>query len=755
MPKSNFNTTGGKSLNYLLIRLFKIKFIFGLKKRQVLLGFILLFSGLLLTLYISQYVKNDIDHYAKSEFDFICVEIQNKISTRLSAHAQLLRSLSALFENPNDVTRSTWKSSYLHQKIEKNLPGILGVGYSEIISPDQLEQHEAKIREEGFPDYSVFPKGKREIYTSIIYIEPFSGRNLRAFGYDMFSEPVRRAAMEKARDFDIAALSGKIILLQETGTDIQAGTLMYVPVYRKRMQTETVEDRRKAIKGWVYTPYRMNDLMAGILGGYETIEGENLSLEIYDDSSNTQDVALYDSRKLTDMKTKTSVALTKRTSIDFNGKTWFLEFIQYNSSSNNFRYKSVWYAALGGISITTLFFVLYIYLLAKIKANELSKELNNKLHESEEKLNALFVAMTEMVVLHELVFNDNGEPINYKIIGNNDSFTEITGLKKEDVFGKLATEVYNTNTPPYLTEYSKVAISGKPHKFNTYYPAMDKHFLISVVSPKKGQFATVTTDITSIKQIEKVINDKNKELEKFLYASSHDLRTPLVNIQGFSQRLQKQIDSINTLVINSNLESQTKANIVTVTNESIPKTLNFIFTNVAKMDVLINGLLTISRTGRVKMDIKEINMNKLFENITNALNFQIMENSANIIIEELPNCYGDENLLNQLFTNIIENAFKYRNPNKDLVLKIYAQIDHKSVIYSIKDNGIGIAERYLEKIWDVFFRVDSTKSTSGDGIGLSLCQSITRKHNGEIWAESEEGKGSVFSVKLKMNDFTE
>ncbi|NJK96071.1 MAG: hypothetical protein HC905_15225 [Bacteroidales bacterium] len=113
-------------------------------------------------------------------------------------------------------------------------------------SQNNLEQHIEKIRSEGYSDYSIKPEFSREIYTSIIYLEPFTGRNLRAFGYDMFSEPIRRKAMELARDYNMVALSGKVILVQETDKDVQAGVLMYVPVYIKRMPINNVAGRQKA-----------------------------------------------------------------------------------------------------------------------------------------------------------------------------------------------------------------------------------------------------------------------------------------------------------------------------------------------------------------------------------------------------------------------------------------------------------------------------------------------------------------------------
>ncbi|MFH0736335.1 MAG: PAS domain S-box protein [bacterium] len=383
------------------------------------------------------------------------------------------------------------------------------------------------------------------------------------------------------------------------------------------------------------------------------------------------------------------------------------------------------------------------------------KNAEKALRENEEKLSTLFDAMTEIVVLHELVFNELGKVVNYRITDCNKAFTQITGIKKEYAVGKLATDVFKTEIPPYLEVYTRVGLTGEPCEYSTYYAPMDKHFMLSVVSPKKNQFATITTDITAIRQIQEVITNKNKELENYLYVASHDLRSPLVNIQGFSQRLFKQTDSIKKILSECLLDIENKTSIEKITNDDIPRTLNFIFSNVTKMDTLINGLLQISRTGQIKLIIHKINMNKLLKTILTVFNFQITEISAKIIVENLTECYGDENLLNQLFSNIIGNALKYRDKNRQLTIKIAGQKKYNKVVYSIEDTGLGIAARHLQKIWDVFFRVDTLSSESGEGIGLSLCKRIVDKHKGKIWAESEEGKGSVFYIELQKNEFTE
>jgi PAS domain S-box-containing protein len=172
------------------------------------------------------------------------------------------------------------------------------------------------------------------------------------------------------------------------------------------------------------------------------------------------------------------------------------------------------------------------------------KKAEKALKESEEKLSTLFSSMTEMVLMHEMIFDENGEAINYMITDCNDAFTDITGIKKEDAIGKLADKLYATTTAPYLKEFATVCATGKSLEFNTYFAPMEKYFLISVVLIGKNRFSTISTDITSNEQIHAIIKEKNKELENYIYVASHDLRSPLVNIQGFSQRLQKQTSQL-------------------------------------------------------------------------------------------------------------------------------------------------------------------------------------------------------------------
>ena len=157
------------------------------------MAWVLLFARLIVTIYASTYMVMEINAEAKKEFEFACSQIELRIDARMDAHEQILMGAAALFDASDEVTREKWHTFVLQQKVEQHLPGIQGIGFSLIIPRDRLAQHIKEIRSQGFPDYNVKPEGDREIYTSIIYLEPFSGRNLRAFSYDMFSEPVRRS----------------------------------------------------------------------------------------------------------------------------------------------------------------------------------------------------------------------------------------------------------------------------------------------------------------------------------------------------------------------------------------------------------------------------------------------------------------------------------------------------------------------------------------------------------------------------------
>ena len=178
----------------------------------------------------------------------------------------------------------------------------------------------------------------------------------------MFSEPIRRKAMEISRDSDYAVLSGKVLLVQETNENIQAGTLMYVPVYGNGMRTNTVEERRAAIKGWVYSPYRMDDLMNKILGNWDLPDENRIHLKIYDGDVISDESLLYDSQSNDKVIKKDEPNLYLKLPMEFNGKKWTLQFTENNENLSVLHGETL-IVLISGIIISILLFALSIALI--------------------------------------------------------------------------------------------------------------------------------------------------------------------------------------------------------------------------------------------------------------------------------------------------------------------------------------------------------------------------------------------------------
>ncbi|MBS1143606.1 MAG: hypothetical protein H6R14_1012 [Proteobacteria bacterium] len=237
------------------------------------LGIILAITGMLYSI-----VRQSAEEQIYQRFLYRAEQERSALLFRLQAHAQVLRGAAAFFEASDDVRRDEWRSYVQNLQLDDTLPGIQATGFSLIIPPRDKAAHERSVRSEGFPNYAIKPIGERDLYSSIVFLEPFSQINQRAFGYDMLSESVRRAAMERARDSGAAALSGKITLLQDIDGPPQPGFLIYVPVYNNNLPHGSIEERRAALRGFSFAAFRTQDLLGSIFNA----SNKDVEIELYD-----------------------------------------------------------------------------------------------------------------------------------------------------------------------------------------------------------------------------------------------------------------------------------------------------------------------------------------------------------------------------------------------------------------------------------------------------------------------------------------
>lgn len=282
--------------------------------------------------------------------------------------------------------------------------------------------------------------------------------------------------------------------------------------------------------------------------------------------------------------------------------------------------------------------------------------------------------------------------------------------------------------------------------FNT--PLMDADGRVMAV-------ASLAVDVTDRKQHEDVrerlvgeLESKNTELEGLIYVASHDLRAPLVNVQGFSRRLEKACDELLVVVRDPEFPLPFRERAGRIIEDQIPKSLSFIRSGVGKMDALINGLLRVSRLGRVALNWGQLDMNQLVREVLAVQAFQIQSSAAEVRVDDLPDCQGDSGLVNQVFSNLLDNALKYRDPSRPLQIQLSGRVEGRQAIYCVADTGLGVAPEHQEKIWEMFYRLNPDGQVAGEGLGLNLVRRILDRHHGRVWVESVPGEGSRFFVSL-------
>ena len=239
---------------------------------------------------------------------------------------------------------------------------------------------------------------------------------------------------------------------------------------------------------------------------------------------------------------------------------------------------------------------------------------------------------------------------------------------------------------------------------------------------------------------------KNEELAQVLYATSHDLRSPLVNVQGFNKELDASLQELNALLKSEDVPQTVKERCVPIIDEDIPESLHYILSSTSRMDALLNGLLVLSRLGRQKLTLKKLDMDTIIKDVVANFEHEIQEKNVKIDIWQLPPCRGDELQINRVFSNLVGNALKYLEPDRPGVVTISGRKEGDGIKYVVEDNGIGIPSNQLKKIFDLFYKLDP--KTEGIGLGLSIVKQLLDKNGGNMDVDSKPDEGTKFIISL-------
>lgn len=365
-------------------------------------------------------------------------------------------------------------------------------------------------------------------------------------------------------------------------------------------------------------------------------------------------------------------------------------------------------------------------------------EKNNIIKEKEERFRAIFENSADHIMLIDrnkiitMINRSTGEFKEEDVIGKSvldfqmPENVEVLRMSIDTVLDSKAPIMYETE---YFIDGKKVYFSSSLSPIFNSTGEVENIIFISrdVTSQRTSEIKIKDLNATlemKVNQRTEELKKTNNELEQFAYVASHDLREPLRTISNFVSLFQHQYEG----------KLDTRAD----------EYLNFISASTKRMETLIKDLLDYSRVGKTDLDKTDVNCETILNEVLHDLSNSIEENNAKVQIESLPTITGYPSEIKSLFQNLISNAVKFKEKDRDPEIHITAKKQKTDWLFSVKDNGIGIENQYFNKLFVLFQRLHSKEKYPGTGIGLVQCKKIVELHGGKIWVESEYGKGSTF-----------
>lgn len=337
---------------------------------------------LAITAGVTSYVAFSVRARDGLRFQNAVEDLQVSLERRLETYVALLRATAGLFAGSTAVSRSEFKAFVEQLSLRERYPGVQGIGFSLRVPAGERVTLEKRMAAEGLAGFRIWPEESRTEFHTIIYLEPLDRRNLAAIGYDMSTEAARWAGMDRAAATGLPAASGKVTLKQEIDPQKQAGFLIYVPVYRRGQPAATVNERRAALEGFVYSPFRSDDLLEGI---FDVERLGTVDLMVFDGDTPKPDALLHDSAhgRSPDAGRPPPRFVTSRT-LAVLGRTWTLVCAAGPAFSGGVERALIPFVLLGGLlTALSLFAVTWLEVRARNDAERVAAELRQTERERE------------------------------------------------------------------------------------------------------------------------------------------------------------------------------------------------------------------------------------------------------------------------------------------------------------------------------------------------------------------------------------
>ena len=685
------------------------------------LAWAILFISLVFTA-IAWYLSNRYIHdRAADRFRFRINEVSVAIEQRMLDYEQVLRGGVGLFNASEGVSREEWNVYMSNAAFQEYYPGIQGVGYARIFDARERQTIVDSIRGEGFPNFDIHPQDDRERLSVVVYLEPFDDRNQRAFGYDLYSESTRRAAMDRAVESGSASISGKVTLAQETDTDIQAGFLVFLPVFDLKLPVDTPEQRSAAVQGFVYAPFRVDDLMSGLL----RTNLPDINFEIYDGNERVESHLLYDSRQRRDVNgraVKAAPEFEQTEGLHLRGRDWTLHFEAKPNFISTGEAGVSFAVACGGLLIDGLLFVIIGSIGRQHRiASGTAAQMTNQFRNAQKQFQAVCDSANDPIILLD---RDGG------CAYGNPAVVEAFGYPWDEIKGKpftklLSVDVDTNELMQHEPKQERVCVRKGGETFPSQLSISrwrdgDEQFSAVVVrdiSKQKAAAALIQQQIAELQR-------SNSDLDAFAYVASHDLRSPLRNVEHLATWVLE--DS------GEQLPSESKKHLVMLKER------------ISRMDQLLGDLLKFSRAGRVRDHLAQVDTRVVVENIVSMVD---KPSAMQIHVDEsLPTFETLKTPLETCLRNLIVNAISHHD-RPDGTIRVSATVDDLFVHFSVADDGPGIDPKFNQRIFEIFQTLaPKNNKTKSSGIGLSIIKKTVETYRGTITVKSSVGNGATFTI---------
>ncbi|MBI3229066.1 MAG: CHASE domain-containing protein, partial [Burkholderiales bacterium] len=497
---------------------------------------LVLLVSMIVTIIVWQYSNIYLAERANERFAFRCEQIVEAVTEHMHDYEQVLRGGVGLWLSTPEVSRQQWHAYVDNAHLGFNYPGIQNMGIAFPVRAEEKDAHVAKIRAEGIPNYSIYPaQPERPFYVNLAYVEPFSGRNLRAVGFDMYTNPQRRAALDRAIEQGTPSMSGMVKLAQETENDAQYGFVMYFPIFHQGMPQRNASERRAAIRAIVVGAFRANDLMRSIFAS----NAEDFELEIFDDGILKPENRLYASFKQSEAPAS---AFVRTELVELSGHKWLLRIRgnQHFLASVSSLQSTVILAA--GILLNIALFATLTSLSSRERrARWLAEEMTRDLFDKESHFGRIISSSSEAIVS----MTPNGQVTSW-----NPAATKIFGYDEAAAL-RLPVQalLHNDQDQEEYGVLQQLADGNLFQHFETRYQHRDGHWVDVAVSPSLQHDADgkligatlIMRDISERKQAKKQLFDLQyqmlqwvEELPIGLFVLNQDGKTHYANRRAMS-----------------------------------------------------------------------------------------------------------------------------------------------------------------------------------------------------------------------------